>query len=104
MEWVIYEARDLGLDSCFGPPYAVWGVSMASTVWKGHLSFGLISIPVKLHRAARAEKVSFRQLHGSTASRVKQVYIREDEPEPDEEPEPSTSFRPTPIDKAAFTT
>jgi len=77
---------------------------MGATIWKGHLSFGLISIPVKLHRAARAEKVSFRQLHGSTASRVKQVYIREDEPEPDEEPEPSTSFRPTPIDKAAFTT
>src|SRR5215469_13506504 len=37
--------------------------TMAATVWKGHLSFGLVSIPVKLYRAARAEKVSFRQLH-----------------------------------------
>jgi DNA end-binding protein Ku len=36
---------------------------MASTTWKGHLVFGLVSIPVKLSRAARAEKVSFRQLH-----------------------------------------
>src|SRR6266480_4651223 len=36
---------------------------MASTVWKGHLSFGLVSIPVRLFRAARAEKISFRQLH-----------------------------------------
>jgi DNA end-binding protein Ku len=36
---------------------------MASTVWKGHLSFGMVSIPVRLYRAARAEKVSFRQLH-----------------------------------------
>ena len=36
---------------------------MAATVWKGHLSFGLVSIPVRLYRAARAEKVSFRQLH-----------------------------------------
>ena len=27
---------------------------MAATVWKGHLSFGLISIPVKLYRAAPA--------------------------------------------------
>jgi DNA end-binding protein Ku len=36
---------------------------MASTIWKGHLSFGLVSIPVRLYRAARAEKVSFRQLH-----------------------------------------
>jgi DNA end-binding protein Ku len=52
---------------------------MAATVWKGHLTFGLISIPIKLHRAARAEKVSFRQLHGSTSSRVRQVYVPEDE-------------------------
>src|SRR5437870_2981866 len=36
---------------------------MASTVWKGQLSFGLVSIPVRLYRAARAEKISFRQLH-----------------------------------------
>src|SRR5579862_8028011 len=36
---------------------------MAATVWKGHLSFGLVSIPVRLFRAARAEKISFRQLH-----------------------------------------
>ena len=35
---------------------------MATTVWKGHLTFGLVSIPVRLHRAARAEKVSFRRL------------------------------------------
>ncbi len=36
---------------------------MAATVWKGHLSFGLISIPVKLYRAARAERVRLRELH-----------------------------------------
>jgi DNA end-binding protein Ku len=36
---------------------------MAATVWKGELTFGLVSIPVRLFRAARAEKVSFRQLH-----------------------------------------
>jgi DNA end-binding protein Ku len=80
---------------------------MASTVWKGHLTFGLISIPIKLHRAARAERVSFRQLHGSTASRVKQVYVRE-EMEPVEEVEPEEGFpsygraAPAP-DRAAFT-
>ena len=39
---------------------------MAATVWKGQLMFGLVSIPVRLHRAARAEKVSFRQLHRTT--------------------------------------
>ncbi len=35
---------------------------MATTIWKGHLSFGLVSIPVKLSRAARAQKVAFWQL------------------------------------------
>jgi DNA end-binding protein Ku len=36
---------------------------MAVTVWKGHLTFGLVSIPVRLFRAARREKISFRQLY-----------------------------------------
>lgn len=36
---------------------------MASTVWRGYISFGLISIPVRLFRAARAERVSLRRLH-----------------------------------------
>src|SRR5438445_776730 len=38
-------------------------VAMSTAVWKGHLTFGLVSIPIKLYRAARAEKVNFRQLH-----------------------------------------
>ncbi len=36
---------------------------MASTVWRGYVSFGLISIPIRLFRAARAERVSFRRLY-----------------------------------------
>lgn len=36
---------------------------MASTVWRGYITFGLISIPVRLFRAARAERVSFRKLY-----------------------------------------
>lgn len=46
---------------------------MASTVWKGHLTFGLVSLPVKLFSAARSETVSFNQLHAADNSRVKQV-------------------------------
>jgi DNA end-binding protein Ku len=46
---------------------------MASTVWKGHLTFGLVSLPVKLYSAARSETVSFNQLHKHDHSRVKQV-------------------------------
>jgi DNA end-binding protein Ku len=38
---------------------------MATTVWKGHLTFGLVSIPVRLFRAARPEKVSLHQLYRS---------------------------------------
>src|SRR6266704_1768062 len=46
---------------------------MASTVWKGHLTFGLLSLPVKLYSVARSESVSFNQLHKADNSRVKQV-------------------------------
>src|SRR5437763_14095205 len=45
---------------------------MASTVWKGHLTFGLISIPVRLTTAARTERISFNQLHKECHTRVKQ--------------------------------
>jgi DNA end-binding protein Ku len=45
---------------------------MATTVWKGHLTFGLISIPVRLFAAARGERVSFNQLHKVCHSRLKQ--------------------------------
>jgi DNA end-binding protein Ku len=39
------------------------GLTMASTVWRGFLTFGLISIPVRLFRAARPERISFRRLY-----------------------------------------
>src|SRR6476620_10523010 len=57
---------------------------MASTVWKGHLTFGLLSLPVRLYSAARSESVSFNQLHKADNSRVKQVlYCQlEDKPIP----------------------
>ncbi len=45
---------------------------MATTVWKGHLTFGLISIPVRLFAAARGERISFNQLHNVCHSRLKQ--------------------------------
>jgi DNA end-binding protein Ku len=46
---------------------------MATTIWKGHLTFGLVSFPVKLFSAARAEGISFNQLHKDDHSRIKQV-------------------------------
>ncbi|HEX4228489.1 MAG TPA: Ku protein [Bryobacteraceae bacterium] len=45
---------------------------MASTVWKGYISFGLITIPIRLFAAARTERVSFNQIHQKCGSRIKQ--------------------------------
>src|SRR5208282_9323 len=45
---------------------------MATSVWKGHLTFGLISIPVRISAAARGERISFNQLHKECHSRLKQ--------------------------------
>jgi DNA end-binding protein Ku len=44
---------------------------MASSVWKGYLSFGLLSIPIRLFTAARGERISLNQLHEVCHSRVK---------------------------------
>jgi DNA end-binding protein Ku len=55
---------------------------MAATVWKGYLSFGLVSFPVRLFSAARAETVHFHLLHRKDLSRVKEVWYcaKEDKP------------------------
>jgi DNA end-binding protein Ku len=45
---------------------------MASTVWKGYITFGLITIPVRLFAAARGERVGFHQIHGVCGTRIKQ--------------------------------
>ena len=55
---------------------------MASTVWKGHLTFGLVSFPVRLYSAARSESISFNQLHKHDGSRIKQVIYCQAEDKP----------------------
>ncbi len=57
---------------------------MATSVWKGHLTFGLVSLPVRLFTAARSESLSFNQLHNHDNSRIKQVTFcaAEDKPIP----------------------
>lgn len=44
---------------------------MATTVWKGFLSFGLLSIPVRLYSAARSERISLNQLHSVCHTRIR---------------------------------
>jgi len=55
---------------------------MASSIWKGHITFGLVSLPVRLVAAARSETVSFNQLHKTDHSRVKQVLYCQNEDKP----------------------
>jgi len=55
---------------------------MASTILKGHVTFGLVSFPVKLYTAARSETISFNQLHKEDHSRVKQVLYCQAEDKP----------------------
>jgi DNA end-binding protein Ku len=55
---------------------------MAAAVWKGYLSSGLVSFPVRLFSAARAEAVHFHMLHNKDLSRVKEVWYCSEENKP----------------------
>jgi DNA end-binding protein Ku len=45
---------------------------MPTTIWKGAISFGLVTIPVSLHSAVREQGgISFNQLHGKDKSRIR---------------------------------
>src|SRR5579859_7315342 len=48
---------------------------MAASVWSGYLTFGLISMPVRLFSGARSSGVSFNMLHRDDLSRLKQQYV-----------------------------
>jgi DNA end-binding protein Ku len=48
---------------------------MAASVWSGYLTFGLISMPVKLFSGARSSGISFNMLHREDLSRLKQQYV-----------------------------
>lgn len=53
---------------------------MAATVWKGYLTFGLISIPIRLFTGSRSERVSFHMIHKECGTRIKQqLYCPHDE-------------------------
>lgn len=57
-------------------------VEAMASLWTGYLTFGLISMPVRLFSGARGERVSFNMLHRDDNSRVKQVLycVEEDKP------------------------
>ena len=61
---------------------------MASTIWRGFITFGVMSIPVRLFRAARPERVSLRRLRREAPS-------TKFEEESDEETDVRPSFTPS---------
>ena len=60
---------------------------MPAAVWKGYLSFGLVSFPIRLFAAARPEAVHFHMLHRKDLSRVKEVWYCAEEDKPIERSE-----------------
>jgi DNA end-binding protein Ku len=40
-------------------------------IWKGAVSFGLVSVPVKLYAATESRDISFRQVHAKDGGRIK---------------------------------
>ncbi|MCZ7531435.1 MAG: Ku protein [Acidimicrobiia bacterium] len=44
---------------------------MATTIWSGSISFGLVTVPVKLTPATQSKDVKFNQLDSESGSRVR---------------------------------
>jgi len=66
---------------------------MASTVWSGHLTFGLVSFPVQMVTAARRKAVDLDMLHATDHSRVRQVLYCQAEDKPLERSEVVKGFQ-----------
>jgi DNA end-binding protein Ku len=45
---------------------------MAASAWKGSVSFGLVSVPIKLFAAARYSHIAFHEVHRECGHRVQQ--------------------------------
>jgi DNA end-binding protein Ku len=47
----------------------------ARAIWTGIITFGMVSIPVKLYTATESKDISFNQLHKDCKSRIKQQKV-----------------------------
>ncbi|MGH3666098.1 MAG: Ku protein [Egibacteraceae bacterium] len=50
---------------------------MARAIWSGAISFGLVTVPVKLYTATQPHKVSFHQFQKGTDERVRYQRVAE---------------------------
>src|SRR5918998_5731622 len=48
---------------------------MARSIWSGAISFGLVTVPVKLYSAVSRKTVRFHQLNGKTGVRIQQKRV-----------------------------
>jgi DNA end-binding protein Ku len=48
---------------------------MARSLWTGAISFGLVTVPVKLYSAVSRKSVRFHQLHATTGVRIQQKRV-----------------------------
>jgi DNA end-binding protein Ku len=48
---------------------------MARSIWTGAISFGLVTVPVKLYSATNRKAVRFHQLHATTGVRIQQKRV-----------------------------
>jgi DNA end-binding protein Ku len=56
---------------------------MAASVWRGRLAFGMVSIPVRLYKAARRERIRFHHVYRpEEASEMSPPVEEAEEPEP----------------------
>jgi DNA end-binding protein Ku len=55
--------------ACLAPPTPK-GLAVRS-IWKGAISFGLVSIPVKLYSATEERDIAFRQVHREDGGRIR---------------------------------
>jgi len=53
-----------------------------AAIWKGSITFGLVSIPVELRSAVRTDNISFRMLHEEDLSPIKYERLCAAEGEP----------------------
>ena len=44
---------------------------MPQAIWKGTISFGLVTIPVKVYSATEEKDISFRQVHEADGGRIR---------------------------------
>jgi DNA end-binding protein Ku len=52
-------------------------VELPSTIWSGSISFGLVTVPVRLTPATRSRDVSFNQLEEGTGARIRYRRVSE---------------------------